>query len=126
MSPFDIINHLCTQKVSDWEQIGDKDYNAFMVNRGLSYFADTLFLANEMNRRYDLPKQLQYEFLIRSIDPKKKRFSKWASSKKDAEVQMVSEWFKISLFKAQAIHKLLDKDDLKEIESKMYKGGTNK
>lgn len=126
MSPFDIINHLCTSKTSDWDNIGDKDYNAFMVNRGLSYFADTLFHANEMNRRYDIPKQLQYEFLLNSIDPKKKRFSKWASNKKDKEIVMVSDWFKISLLKAQSIHKLLSKSDLEEIERKMDKGGNTK
>lgn len=124
MSPFDVINHLCTSKKSDWESVGDKDYNSFMVNRGLSYFADTIFHANEMNRRFDLPKDLQYEYLVNAIDPKKKRFSKWASSKKDKDIQMVSEWFKVSLLKAQAIHKLLSESDIKDIEEKMFTGGS--
>ena len=39
----------------------DKAYPAFMVNRGLSYFLDTILLANEMNRRAgSIPGKMQY------------------------------------------------------------------
>lgn len=121
-SPFDVINHICTSKESDYEDIGDSDYNAFMVNRGLSYFPDTVFPANEMNQRYNLPKKLQYEYLMNSM-VKKKRFSRWASNKKDKEIQLVSEWFGVSLSKAQSIQKLLTKVDIDLIEQKLSKGG---
>ena len=123
MSPFDIINNISTSSVSAWDDIGDKDYNSFMVNRGLSYYNDCLFQANEMNRYYTLPKEMQYQFLLHAIGPKKKRFSKWASSKKDKEIQLVSEYFSVTLRKAAAIRNLLSDGEMKEVEAKLSKGG---
>ena len=38
-----------------------------MVNRGLSYFPDTVIYANEMNRFHHLDGRLQYQFLINTI-----------------------------------------------------------
>jgi hypothetical protein len=124
MSPFDIINNISSSKDNIWETIGDKDYNAFMVNRGLSYYLDCIMQANEMNQRYSIPKNQQYEFYHHAIDPKKKRFSKWASAKKDSEIQMVAEYFSVSILKAGSIRKLLSDADMKEIVCKMFKGGT--
>jgi hypothetical protein len=124
MSPFDIINNISSSNDQIWETIGDKDYNAFMVNRGLSYYLDCIMHANEMNRRYSIPKYQQYEYYHHAITPKKKRFSKWASSKKDAEIQLISEYFSVSTLKAGSIRKLLTDTDLKDITAKMYKGGT--
>lgn len=124
MSPFDIINNISASDVDIWETIGDKDYNAFMVNRGLSYYLDCIMHSNEMNMRYALPKNQQYAYYHNAISPKKKRFSKWASSKKDSEIQLVAEFYSVSILKAGAIRKLISDTDMKEISAKMYKGGT--
>ena len=123
LSPFDIINHISLQKTSLWDDIDEKDYNSFMINRGLSYYLDCIMHSNEMNSRYSLPKSMQYAYLQNAIEPKKKRFSKWASSKKDSEVSLVSEHYQISLQKASAIHKLLSAQEIESISKKMYKGG---
>jgi len=77
MTPFDFLNSINDTKIDlfkDPQAI--KDYKAFMVNRGLSYFADTIMYANEMNRYYDLDNEMQFDFLLHSV-PKKRRFSKW-------------------------------------------------
>jgi len=34
------------------DDITEKSYNAFMINRSLSYFQDTVFFANEMNLQH--------------------------------------------------------------------------
>jgi hypothetical protein len=95
-----------------------------MVNRGLSYFPDTVLYANEMNRFQGIPNDWQFFFFLNTI-PKKKRFSKW--SKKDKEtksIQLVKEYFGYSNEKAKDALSVLTEEQLKMIEEKLQKGGT--
>ena len=68
ISPFDFINAIHYSKenliVDDWSE---KQYKPFIVNKGLSYGADTVIPANEMNSRPHLDKKLQFSFLINNI-----------------------------------------------------------
>ena len=76
MSPFDFLNAINDTKVDLFtDPQADKDYNAFLINRGLSYFPDTIFYANEMNKSDHIDKKMQFDFLMNSIT-KRKRFSK--------------------------------------------------
>jgi hypothetical protein len=124
MSPFEVIGSLSVSEDDRWEEVGEKDYNSFMINRGFSYYLDCIMQANEMNRFYSAPKQLQYDFFRYSIQPKKKRFSKWSSQKKDAEVQQVSEYYQLSLRKAATVRAFLTEEDMASISAKLNKGGT--
>ena len=54
-----------------------KKYPAYVVNRCLSSFTDTILYANEMNKNSHLPPKMQYDFYINSVKPRK-RFSPWA------------------------------------------------
>jgi len=68
MNPFDYltaINH--SKKDIMVDDLAEKDYNSWMVNRGLSYFPDTVLLANEMNIRHTIDSRLQFDFLINTI-----------------------------------------------------------
>ena len=124
MSPFDIINNISSSNDDIWDTMSEKDYNAFMVNRGMSYFLDCIMHANEMNTRYGAPKKWQYQYLHNAIQPKKKRFAKWVSANKDADIQLIAEYFGVSIFKAGGIRKIISDSDMSEIKAKMYKGGT--
>ena len=76
MNPFDALNAINNTKedlLADNEN--ERKYPAFMVNRGLSYFADTARIANEMNMNAHLDNRLQFDFLINMVR-KRKRFSK--------------------------------------------------
>ena len=76
MNPFQYLSAINDTKQDIMvDDISEKQYNAFMVNRGLSYFYDTVLLANEMNQRAHLDNRLQFDFFINTIR-KKKRFSK--------------------------------------------------
>ena len=66
----------------------EKSYNSFMVNRSLSYFNDTVVLANEMNRYHHLDNKLQFDFLINMVR-KRKRFSKWIKPQIESDVEVV-------------------------------------
>jgi hypothetical protein len=125
MSPFDFltaINQTKKDLIREDPQ-NEKDYNSFMVNRGLSYFADTVMYANEMNQRSDVPKVWQNDFFLNSIS-KKKRFSKWHKKEADSQtLQLVMEYYKYSTEKAKAVMDILSPDQLKMIEERLYKGG---
>jgi hypothetical protein len=91
MNPFDFLTSINKTKVNllneDPENI--KNYDPFLVNRSLSYFQDTVFLANEMNKCV-LPKDMQYNFYLNGVS-KKSRFSKWVKADvvlDDAEILM--------------------------------------
>ena len=63
MNPFDYLNSINVSKQnlmrgSNDDAVAEKDYVPYMVNRGLSYFQDTVVIANEMNVHHDLDKKL--------------------------------------------------------------------
>lgn len=124
MTPFDFINAITQTKEKLFEDPqAYKDYSSYMVNRGLSYFQDTIFYANEMNRLYDLPSDMQFNFFI-NIITKKKRFSKWAKKEKDSKsFLLVKEYFGYSDEKARQALNILNDEQLAIIEQKLYKGG---
>ena len=77
VKPFDYVNDINYGKKNIMvDDVAEKDYNAFIVNRALSYFNDTVLYANEMNIHHSLDSKLQYSFLI-NIVRKQKRWSKW-------------------------------------------------
>ena len=100
----------------------EKAYNSFMVNRGLSYFQDTIIIANEMNRHHQIDSKLQYQFLINMIR-KRKRFSKWAKAQKESDIDAVKEYYGYSNEKARQALTLLSPDQITIIKNKVSKGG---
>jgi hypothetical protein len=124
MSPFDFINAINQTKVDLFkEPLANKDYDAYIVNRGLSFFHDTVVQANVMNRYSFLPNEWQFRFLLNSI-AKKKRFSKWAKKDKATEsLKLVQEYFGYSSEKAKEALRILSDEQLNEIKLKLNKGG---
>ena len=59
----------------------EKKYPAFIINKCLSGFLDTIMFANEMNLSHQLPNKLQYDFYLNSLR-KKKRFSPGSEKRK--------------------------------------------
>lgn len=129
MSPFDFINainqskeNLITKSVNP--ELAEKVYDPFIVNRGLSFFADTILYANEMNRFALLDKKPQFTYLLNSIRPRK-RYSKWFKEEKIEKLNIVSEYFGYSKSKAKDIINILTDDQIKIIKEKLQKGGMN-
>lgn len=124
MTPFDFINAINLTKKNLFEDPqARKDYKPFLVNRGLSYFPDTVLYANEMNRNAGIPEDWQFSFFLNTI-PKKKRFSKWHKKDADSEsLTLVKEYFGYSSEKALEALSILSDDQLAMIKEKLYKGG---
>ena len=123
ISPFDYVKSINDTKenliTDDWSE---DQYNAFIVNKALSFTPDTIIYANEMNSRPHLEKVLQYQFLI-NIVRKKKRFSKWIKKEKIEAIDIIKEYYGYNTDKAKQAVSILSKEQIDEIKSKLYKGG---
>lgn len=123
MNPFEYLNAINHTKQDIMvDDLAEKSYNGFMVNRSLSYFPDTVLAANEMNRYHQLDSRLQFDFLI-NIIRKRKRFSKWDKKKVEDDVKAVAEYYGYSTQKALQILALLSPEQLEQIRQKVNKGG---
>ena len=120
MSPFELIKSISSTKKDILEN--EKDYNAFMVNRGLSYFPDTVLYANEMNKFHHLDSRLQYQFLINTIR-KRNRFSKWNKSIESENINAIKRYYDYSNEKARDVLPLLSNENLNTIKRKINHGG---
>ena len=126
MNPFEFVNDINFGKSNIMvDDITEKAYNAFMVNRSLSYFNDTVLMANEMNLNAHLDNRLQFDFLI-NIVRKKKRFSKWAKAQTNSDVEVIKEYYGYSNEKARQILHLLTSEQIDELNKKVYRGGKRK
>ena len=125
MNPFEYVNAInLTKKDLMIDDITEKSYNPYMVNRSLSYFPDTVALANVMNRYHQLDKKLQFSFLL-NIVRKRKRFSKWDKQVFSDDVEVVKEYYGYSNEKAKSALSLLTPVQIIELRKRTYKGGRN-
>jgi len=105
------------------DELWRKKYPAFIVNKVLSAFSDTIMFVNEMNRNHFLDKDMQFQFLLNSIRTKK-RYSPFLRANKLKEIECVKEYYGYSNDKAKSALDILTKDEIKLIKDKLYKGGT--
>ena len=99
-----------------------KKYPAFVVNKCLSAFIDTVMHANEMNASSHLDNDLQYQYFIHSVR-KSKRFSPWDKKSKDSDLASVKQYYGYNTEKAQQAMKILTREQLEVIKSKLNTGG---
>jgi hypothetical protein len=125
ISPFDFLNAINYTKeqliVDDWSE---RQYQPYIVNKGLSYGSDTIIQANEMNSRPHIEKVLQFQFLINTIRPRK-RFNKWIKASKIEAIDAVKQYYGYSNEKARQIMPLLTDEQIQIIKTTLYKGGND-
>ena len=101
-----------------------RKYPAFVINKCLSSFTDTVLYANEMNKNSHLPPRMQYDFLINSVKPRK-RFSPWTRKDSIDYLDVVKEYYGYNDDKALQALRILTKDQLDKITYLLRKGGNN-
>ena len=124
LSPFDFLKTINDTKINLIQEDPDnaKSYNSYIINRSLSYFPDTIFFANEMNRLHHCDSELQYAFYL-GIVRKKRRFSKWDKSESINNLQEVKRYFGYNNERAKEALSVLSKDQITIIKEKVNKGG---
>ena len=123
MNPFEYVNAInYIKKDIMVDDIAEKAYNSFLVNRSLSYFQDTILMANEMNKNHHIDNRLQFDFLI-NIVRKRKRFSKWFKNTIENDVEVVKEYYGYNNQKAYQALALLTPEQIVTLRKKVNKGG---
>jgi hypothetical protein len=126
MSPFDFLKEINYGKkdlmVDDIDYQIEKQYNSFIINRGLSYFYDTVIYANDMNMRHHLDKKLQNAYLL-NIIRKNKRFSKWHKAELSEFLEIVMEFYGYSIKRAKEVLPLLTSENIDQMKQVLDKGG---
>lgn len=126
-NPFDYTNSI-TQSKKDLmrgtanDDLAEKDYNAFLNNRALSYHSDTVHFANEMNRLSHIDNLLQFDFLLNIVRPRK-RVAKWAKKDNDSDLLIVKEYFNYNDSKARQALSILSPQQIATIRTTLTKGG---
>lgn len=108
----------------DDEQKADKFYPAFIVNKCLSFFNDTIFYANEMNCKYNLDKKMQFDYYRLAIR-KNKRFSPWIKKQTEENIALIKQIYGYTDSKAHEVLNILGPRDLEALRLSLQKGGTN-
>lgn len=126
-NPFDYVTSVSYSKVNLMEgtendELAEKDYNPYIVNKALSYHSDTIGFANEMNIRYQLSKKAQYSFFINILRPKK-RYAKWSKKENDGDLSIIKECYGYNDTKARTALTILTKQQIDSIREKLDKGG---
>ena len=123
MNPFEYVNAInYTKKNIMVDDIAEKSYSPYMINRQLSYFPDTVLAANEMNRNHHLDNRLQFDFFI-NIIRKRKRFSKWFKPEQISDLDVVKKYYGYSNEKAHQVLTILTTDQINELKRKVMTGG---
>ena len=126
-SPFDYVNAILQNKKQlIVDEITEKDYAPFLVNRSLSYHKDCLMYANEMNQRHFLDKKLQFDFLLNTVRSQKRPFAKWIKSEKSDDLECIKQVYGFSDSKAREALRLLSKDQIQQLKEQTDTGGLRK
>lgn len=125
-TPFDFLKSINQSKEDIMvDDIEEKAYKPYFVNRSLSYFPDTVLLANEMNVNHHLDNRLQFDFLLNTVRSGK-RYAKWAKAVIPDHLEVVKEYYGYSDEKAKVALTLLSDNQIKELQQRVYKGGKRK
>ena len=96
------------------DEMVEKKYTPFVINRCLSYFPDTLFHANAMNQWCSVSKKMHFDYLRESIR-KRKRFSPWLKRENPSELEAIKRIYGLSNSKAKEALKVLSPEQLTSV-----------
>ena len=118
------INHEKKNLMDTDDEMWEKKYPPFIVNKCLAPFPDTVMLVNEMNKHHQLDKKLQFDFLLNSLRTRK-RYTPWLKASKQKNLEYVKEYYGYNNEKAKSALKILNDEQIKTIKDSLNKGGRN-
>ena len=104
------------------DDLQEKAYVPFVINRSLSYFPDTILYANQVNHYNQLDKKMQFDYLRLSLRPRK-RFSKWIKSQEEDDLQLIKDHYNYSNERATEVLRVLTPNQIEDIRSLYEYGG---
>ena len=118
------INNTKENLLDTEDEMWEKKYPPFIINKCISPFTDTLMLVNEVNQLHHLDKKLQFDYLLNSIRPRK-RFTPWLKANKLENLEYVKEFYGYNNEKAKVALTILNDEQIATIKQKLNKGGKN-
>lgn len=113
---FDILNSI-SNKQKHYSKDELDNYNPFMIARFLSMGDDTIFFAHEVSKMSSLPNQLQYEFLYKGINKKKRYFKYIKGEKKEKSLGNICKYYNVREEVGLEYLEILTNTQIKEINS---------
>ena len=104
------------------DEVEEKAYQPFLLNKSLSYHQDSIFLTNEMNVRHGVDNRLQYMFFLITLR-KRQRFSQWSKPYISKKIDTVKQYYQISTREAKDYVNLLSDKQVRELKNRMKTGG---
>jgi hypothetical protein len=125
INPFDYVKSINESKENLMvDDLTERSYNPYLVNRTLSYFIDTVFQSNEMNRLYHLGKKQQYSFLLNTIRKRKRWAGKWHKAPDvSQDVENLMTLYGYSQKRAEEVLPLLNEEQKESIRKSLDPGG---
>ena len=118
------INRTKEKLMDSDDELWEKKYPPFIINKCLAPFPDTVHLVNEMNVNHHLDSKLQFDFLLNSIRPRE-RYTPWLKAKKIKNLEYVKEYYGYSNEKAKVALDILSDEQIETIKNSLNKGGKN-
>ena len=118
------VNHTKERLLDTEDEVWEKKYPPFIINKCVAPFPDTIMLVNEINQLPHLDKKLQFDFLINSLRPRK-RYTPWLKAMKLDNLEYVKEYYGYNNEKAKVALDILTDEQISAIKRKLYKGGKN-
>ena len=118
------INRTKEKLMDSDDELWEKKYPPFIINKCLAPFPETVHLVNEMNVNHHLDSKLQFDFLLNSIRPRE-RYTPWLKAKKIKNLDYVKEYYGYSNEKAKVALDILSDEQIETIKNSLSKGGKN-
>lgn len=108
------------------DELDYRDYAPYMVNRALSYHMDCVLYVNELNKYPSIDKDMQYNYLLNTIRPMKRKFVPWNKASKDKDIDCIKTYFGYSNQKAIEALRILTDEQVQIIRELVDIGGISK
>lgn len=105
--------------------LNERDYPPYVINRCLSYFPDTILQSNQMNSLPSIQKKMHFDYLRLSVR-QRKRFSKWLKDEENEIIDLLKQVYNYSHKTAKEALPLLNEHDIKILKEQTFTGGSQK
>jgi ribulose bisphosphate carboxylase small subunit len=124
---FEYVERLTSKKEIEFTpEDFDREYSIFMINRVFSCDKGLAILANVLNQGH-ITDKMHFDFMD-VVVPKGKRWIKYSAkkAKKDKEIEYLMEHYGCSVQTARQYHRLISKEEMKEINNFFERRGRKK
>lgn len=119
-SPFDYVKAINSKTKIDTSTL-EKDYVPYIVNKAMSYYPDTVGIANYLNQCWAMPKRAQFDLYMQAVR-QKRRYTPWVKPDRSADIQIVSDYYKYSRAKAEEALDILTSEQIAILKKRLKEG----